>query len=444
MIIAVDNLHLLRLLGFFCSLLFWFSLPRITSFGGSLFAIRLLSNTQILALPSRNRSIRVAKSSVRSKSRFWHLMMGRSDVKLCKKIGESKMQPVASQFRGRTGFTLVELLVVIAIIGILVGLLLPAVQAAREAARRMSCSNNMKQLGLAALNHESTYKKLPASLIVELGLPPGTSGQPGFPYPGVVQSWAVAFLPYIEQGNLYNLYNVKFPWFSSPLIVPGTPDNQAVLRTKVPTFLCPSTPGGPDRTVSGTFTFAAPFPYQNLAVTDYATCSSINPGSISFYGYGSGITQSSLFSSMRPSLKGAGITPLLGEAQSAANTMGSIIDGTSNTLLLCEDAGRPGFYIGTKLQTTRTLNDGGWGHHENDYGLDGAIKGTTSAPGNCVINCHNDNETFSFHPGGATHVFTDGSVRFISENVSAQVYAALITAAGGGLTPAETSPNEEY
>ena len=118
MIIAVDNLHLLRLLGFFCSLLFWFSLPRITSFGGSLFAIRLLSNTQILALPSRNRSIRVAKCSVRSKSRFWHLMMGRSDVKLCKKIGESKMKPVASQFRGRTGFTLVELLVVIAIIGI--------------------------------------------------------------------------------------------------------------------------------------------------------------------------------------------------------------------------------------------------------------------------------------------------------------------------------------
>ena len=84
-----------------------------------------------------------------------------------------------------------------------------------------------------------------------------------------------------------------------------------------------------------------------------------------------------------------------------------------------------------KLQTNRTLQDGGWGHHENDYGLDGAIAGSTTAPGNCVINCHNDNETFAFHPGGAMHVFTDGSVRFISESITAQVYAALITCNGG-------------
>lgn len=344
----------------------------------------------------------------------------------------------------RRGFTLVELLVVIAIIGVMVGLLLPAVQAAREAARRMQCSNNMKQLGLAALNHESTYKFLPPSLAVELGLPPGTSGQPGFPYPGIVHSWAPALLPYIEQAQLFSLYDPKFPWFSSPTTVPGTPNNLAVLQNPVSTFICPSTPGGIERRVSGSFTFAARFPYTNLAVTDYATCSSINQGSITFFGYPSGTTQANLFSAMRPSLKGTGITPLLGERPSSPATMGTIIDGTSNTLLLCEDAGRPDFWISGRRDPSRTLNDGGWGHHENDYGLDGAIDGTRTSPGNCVINCHNDNETYAFHPGGATHGFTDGSVRFLSESISAQIYAAFITAQGSGMTPAEVSPSEGF
>ncbi len=343
--------------------------------------------------------------------------------------------------RTRSAFTLVELLVVIAIIGILVGLLLPAVQAAREAARRIQCSNNMKQLGLAGLNHESTFKTIPASLIVELGLPPGTTGQPGAPYPGIVHSWAPALLPYIEQTQLYNNYNMKFPWFSSPQVVPGTPDNLAVMQTPVSAFLCPSAPGT-DRRVSGTFNFAASFPYNNLAVTDYATNSSINPGSITFFGYPAGTTQENLFSAMRPSLKGAGIGPLLGANLSRPATMGTIIDGTSNTLFLCEDAGRPDLWVAGRLDPSRRLNDGGWGHHENDYGLDGAIRGSRTSPGNCVINCHNDNETYSFHPGGATHSFVDGSVRFLSESISPQIYAAFITAQGGALTPAEVSPSE--
>lgn len=342
----------------------------------------------------------------------------------------------------KLGFTLVELLVVIAIIGILVGLLLPAVQAAREAARRMQCSNNLKQLGLAALNHESTYKRLPASLNVEIGLPPGATGQPGFPYPAIVHSWVPPMLPYMEQSQLYDQYDLKFPWFSSPLIVPGTPDNQRALQQPVSALICPSTPAGAERRVSGTFRFGANFPFINLAVTDYATCSSINPGSITFFGYASTITQENLFSSMRPSLKGAGVRAALGVNPSQAASMAFVIDGTSNTILLCESAGRPNFYIGRTINNTRQLNDGGWGHHENDYGLDGAIKGATTSPGNCIINCHNDNETFAFHSGGANHAFTDGSVRFISETVSGQVYAALITAAGGGLTAAEVSPTE--
>jgi prepilin-type N-terminal cleavage/methylation domain-containing protein len=341
------------------------------------------------------------------------------------------------------GFTLIELLVVIAIIAILIGLLLPAVQKVREAAARMSCSNNLKQLGLAAHNYENTNGKIPPSLIVELGNAPGQPGQPGYPYLGIIHSWAPNFLPYIEQGNLAQGYDMKMPWLSSPSIIPGTPDNQAVLRNKVKTFLCPSVPGGDNRTVSGTYKFVVTFPYQNLAVTDYATCSSINQGSVTFFGYPTGTNQTQLFSAMRPHLRGAGLG-LAALAPSEPNTITAITDGTSTTILLCESAGRPQYYIGGTLNSSRTLNDGGWGHHENDYGLDGAVSKTNPAsPGNCVINCHNDNETYSFHSGGANHVFTDGSVRFIKEGISPQTYAALITAQGGGLTGAETSPSTD-
>lgn len=353
--------------------------------------------------------------------------------------------------RIRSAFTLIELLVVIAIIAILIGLLLPAVQKVREAAARSTCQNNLKQLGLGSANYESAYGRIPPSLIVDLGLPPGTAGQPGFPYPAIVHSWAPNFLPYIEQENIYRLYDLKFPWFSSPSIVPGTPNNQLALQNQIKTFLCPSSPGGNNRTVSGTYTFAAPFPYANLGVTDYATNSSINISALTFFGYPSGTTpatqaaaQAATYSAMRPQLRGAGITPLLGVSTSEANTMVGVLDGTSNTILLCESAGRPQYYVGGKLDASISRNDGGWGHHENDYGLDGAISKTdASSPGNCVINCHNNNETYAFHTGGANHAFVDGSVRFVKDSISPQAYAALMTAQGGGLTASETSPSTD-
>ncbi|MCS6865132.1 MAG: DUF1559 domain-containing protein, partial [Gemmata sp.] len=210
------------------------------------------------------------------------------------------------------------------------------------------------------------------------------------------------------------------------------------------TFICPSAPGGIDRRTSGTFTFVIPMPFQNLAVTDYATCSAINPGSITFFGYPASTTQADTYSAMQPHIEAP--PPLLaqlGVPASRPNPITAITDGTSNTILLCEDAGRPGFYRGGQF-INNNRNDGGWGNHENDYGLDGAVSKTNDAsPGNCVINCHNNNETYSFHSGGAMHVFADGSVRFIRETIAPQTYAALITARGGGLTVAETSPNTD-
>ncbi len=130
--------------------------------------------------------------------------------------------------RNRKGFTLVELLVVIAIIGILVGLLLPAVQSAREAARRMQCSNNLRQLGLATLNYESTFRRLP-----------GLTGSSSF-------SPQARILPYIEQGNLSNLIDYTIPLYVGPAFAARlNPLHQVAAGTVLPVLQCPSDPSDP-------------------------------------------------------------------------------------------------------------------------------------------------------------------------------------------------------
>ena len=112
-------------------------------------------------------------------------------------------------FRKKSGFTLVELLVVIAIIGILVGLLLPAVQAAREAARRMSCQNNVKQIGLAIHNFESAYRYLPPARIdAAPGFPVVEFGVPAPPTGTISHGPGLLILPYLEQNALYSAYNL--------------------------------------------------------------------------------------------------------------------------------------------------------------------------------------------------------------------------------------------
>lgn len=128
----------------------------------------------------------------------------------------------------RRAFTLVELLVVIAIIGILVGLLLPAVQSAREAARRMQCSNNLRQLGLATLNYESTFKRLP-----------GLTGSSSF-------SPQARILPYIEQGNLSNLIDYNIPLYVGPAFAARlNPLFRFAAGTVLPMLQCPSDPADP-------------------------------------------------------------------------------------------------------------------------------------------------------------------------------------------------------
>jgi prepilin-type N-terminal cleavage/methylation domain-containing protein len=154
----------------------------------------------------------------------------------------------------RRGFTLIELLVVIAIIAVLIGLLLPAVQKVREAANRMSCGNNLKQLGLAAQNYESTYGKLPPGALADTNL--GTSPQNptlNTPHVGVL----CYLLPYLEQDNIYKQMNVnwdpnapsnvltaplnqRFHHLGQPALVAGGPTNYQLAQTRIKGLICPS------------------------------------------------------------------------------------------------------------------------------------------------------------------------------------------------------------
>ena len=321
------------------------------------------------------------------------------------------------------GFTLVELLVVIAIIGILIGLLLPAVQAAREAARRMQCSNNLKQVGLALHNYESSYRAWPAQSS-------GPSAGPQF----VARrgSWFTAVLPFFEQDGLYKSFDASKHWHDSA--------NQRAVMTNVPTLRCPSAPerDGFEWTVlvdyanaSTTTPTASARTFFNGAITDYA-----NVG-----GVGTQLNSALPLASQLSDPLNCGIL------KTTAVKLAEVTDGLSNTLLLVECAGRPRLYQngrmipdGTTPKTwsgtssvTRPFPTGGvWASHNKGFLIDGAqADGNTAIrPGNCSINCSNDNELYSFHSGGVEALMADGSVRFISASLPIDQLVALASRNG--------------
>lgn len=319
----------------------------------------------------------------------------------------------------RTGFTLVELLVVIAIIGILIGMLLPAVQQVREAARRTECLNKVRQLTLALHSYESAHMAFPASRSEpdDLAIPSSVgTGESAF------QSWSTSILPYIEQGNLAATFNFKQSWFED---VNST--NIDTVRTQVALFLCPSTPNQ-DRT--------DPYHVIGAAAGDYG---SVNEVKKKFF------TQVMGWSSAPPSSARLGAL-----SKFQKNRMGAFTDGTSNTFLLAEAAGQPDCYLqGGKLMTgldfadytdDKVINlngrfvavDGtGWADPDCGFSVNGATPDGLSKYGPAVMNAVNISEAFSFHPGGAVFSAADGSVHFITEEVSQEAFCALCTRAGG-------------
>jgi prepilin-type N-terminal cleavage/methylation domain-containing protein len=274
------------------------------------------------------------------------------------------------------GFTIVELLVVIAIVGILVALLMPAVQAAREAARRMSCSNNMRQVGLALTNYESAYRKLPVGSI-----------QSNF-----ISGFA-SILPQLESGNTFLAYDFGLNYTH--------PSNARVSAQRIPTYLCPSMTIPRDVPIVA-FEVGAPSSYLlNEGTADYM---SVNDGMFGLQWPDQGYRNRNL-------------------------GMRDITDGTSSTIAMGETtydfkdylwSSTAGVLAGTpRYGTARWI-----------VGYPRIAMGTTRYPFN-VHRMPNIGGYSSMHHGGGFFLFMDTSVRFFSEQTDPAVLSSISTRANG-------------
>jgi prepilin-type N-terminal cleavage/methylation domain-containing protein/prepilin-type processing-associated H-X9-DG protein len=287
----------------------------------------------------------------------------------------------------RRGFTLIELLVVIAIIAVLIGLLLPAVQKVREAASRLTCQNNLKQIGLGIHNFYDAQKYLPTSNRPQTN----STTSPR-------QGWFIFLLPYVEQDNLYKQYDFTYGW--------QTPINIPVTATPLKLVQCPSAPNPrQDRDPSVTLWAAV------VASGDYAALNGVDPRLAS-----AGLVDKA----------GLGFLP-----KNMRVTFADVADGLSNTIAVTESAGRPqvwrlGQPVGSPPDTY--TNGGGWSRPASDITLNGLTADGVSSPGPCALNCANGD---AFHSGGANFLFGDGSVHFIGQNINIRIVAALVTRGGG-------------
>ena len=306
------------------------------------------------------------------------------------------------------GFTLIELLVVIAIIGVLIGLLLPAVQKVRESAARLQCTNNLKQIGLAMMNYESTYNRFPAGYLDNMTTNRPNSAATSNPDPITGWGWGTLILPYLEQESLYKSININSIAMNNTYA--GT---IAFRKTVIKSFLCTS-----DDTGLNTFTISGTGGNFELAKSSYAGVNGQAELADFDTAFGLGMF-----------LRGRGVS------------IAEVTDGLSNTLFVGERSSKSAKQAVGTLPGVCT-----WVGALPGGDLDGEtpalyILGWTGDPSSpAKPNMPEPDGSFhpesftSRHSGGVNFLFGDGSVRFISDSIDGQTWVKLGTRQGGETT----------
>ena len=309
------------------------------------------------------------------------------------------------------GFTLIELLVVIAIIAVLIALLLPAVQQAREAARRTQCKNNLKQLGLAIYNYESTYGVFPIGNLFATSTQ--TSGW----------SWETYILPYIDQANGYNTLNFAYPgrcaaWTSQ--VQGANPSTAYIWQSPITGLQCPSDPNSGKQFSGSTGTGSYAFPDGKMGTSNYlGVCGKTKD-------WGGGYSGFNAFLWPAQAIDTSGYEGTF--YNNSKTKVGDFLDGTSNTAI-----------VGERGQSVNL--DFGWplcgrgypplysGRADQILEMNTFQQGLAKDPGNPdpgpSIYFY-----WSWHTGGAQFLFGDGTVRMLSYNISNATYQALGTRSG--------------
>lgn len=324
----------------------------------------------------------------------------------------------------RTGFTLVELLVVITIIGILIALLLPAVQAAREAARALQCGNNLKQLGLGFHNFESANG----------GFPPRRWNWDGNGRAG----WGVFLLPFIEQQAIADAWNWSYDYYD--------PVNVSLSETRLACFICPSSARDPNEYIPGSFAASSwscnPDKTTLHSIKGYVDYCAANGFTATTTGWGAKIpTKINNLGINRHNAMWCSGANWKTKRTVAPRQLRDITDGLSNTLLVQEIAGWPHQFLGRARVQKEDYDKfslkgdpyGSWAAEQATVPFVFSEDGTMSSAAypmmgdliSCSVNCQNFNQLYSFHPGGAYGLFCDGTVRFISENLTPLAYGQI-------------------